>query len=504
MAGSPSRRNSLFLSYAHTDNQPLVPGQAGWVENFQYSLKVRLTQLLGSEPDIFWDKATIRGTDVLAGVIATDLGNCSVLVPIVTPSYVNSERSDWCRRELETFCAAAEKAGGVRIGDKSRICKVVKTPVPLAEQPDPLKEVIGYEFYATEPTTGRLRELSLQSHPVDPYLEKVEDVARDIKDVLALLKDTAEGRSSAIAPTARIYLAETTRDLSAERERVLRSLRQRSYSVVPAKPLPLEDGASFRACVGECLEHADLSIHLVGASYGAVPEGEEGSVVVIQNEMAAARSAGASLPRIIWVAPEISPSDPRQKAFVEALRTDADLLMGAERLSCSLEELETEIQDVLGRATRPPVVVDCAKTPGASPLKYVYLICDKVDLDAVLTLRDVLYASDPQIEVVLPVFEGDKASVLHREHLTDCDAVLLYVGSASAEWLEVMRLELRKMQGLPRKRPVAGKAIYLGPPATPDKDRFQTREALVLREFGEPTPASVRSFVQILSEARAS
>ena len=51
---------------------------------------------------------------------------------------------------------------------------------------------------------------------------------------------------------------------------------------------------------------------------------------------------------------------------------------------------------------------------------YVYLICDRVDLDAALTVRDVLYASDRRIEVTLPVFDGDKASVLHREHLTDC------------------------------------------------------------------------------------
>lgn len=499
MSTSPGSRNALFLSYAHIDNEPLVPGQAGWVENFQYSLRVRLKQLLGGEPGIFWDKATIHGNDILTGVIETDVVRCSVLVPIVSPSYVNSERSQWCRRELETFCAAAERAGGIRIGDKSRIYKVIKTPVPRAQEPDPLRDLIGYEFYATEPATGRVREFSLQS-TLGSYLDKIEDLARDITELLEQLKNAADGRTP--APAAKtIYLAETTRDLAGARERVLRSLRQRKYSVLPGRLLPVEDGAALRAYVGECLEHADLSVHLVGASYGAVPEGETESVVVIQNEMAAARSAGGGLPRIIWIAPGSSPADPRQTALVEGLYTNADLLLGADRLSGSLEELETEIQDVLARTTRPTPRVD-SETPSApSALRYVYLICDKGDLDAALTLRDVLYASDPQVEVSLPVFESDNASALHREQLTDCDAVLLYVGSASTSWLEVMRLELRKMNGLPRGRPVAAKGIYLGPPATPDKERFQTREAIVLREFGPPTAAGVQAFVQRLREA---
>ena len=73
MPAPPSPKNHLFLSYAHVDNEPLVTGQAGWVQNFQYSLRVRLKQLLGSEPDIFWDRATIRGNDVLSAVIDTDL-----------------------------------------------------------------------------------------------------------------------------------------------------------------------------------------------------------------------------------------------------------------------------------------------------------------------------------------------------------------------------------------------------------------------------------------------
>ena len=142
----------------------------------------------------------------------------------------------------------------MRIGEKSRIFKVMKTPVPEEQRPDPLKDLIGYEFYALEPSTGRVREFSLQSTSIAPYLEKVEDLARDIIEFLEFVKNAAEDRAPTLAPsTTTVYLAETTRDLLEERERVLRSLRQRKYAVVPGKRLPADDGAAFRAYVGDCL-----------------------------------------------------------------------------------------------------------------------------------------------------------------------------------------------------------------------------------------------------------
>jgi hypothetical protein len=444
---------------------------------------------------MFWDRATIRGNDVLGAVIDTDLVRCSILVPIVSPSYVNFERSDWCRRELETFCSAAEKAGGVRIGEQSRIFKVMKTFVPLEQQPDPLKDLLGYEFYRKDPDSGRPREFFLQPTAIDPeYIQKIDDLASDIRDFLKLVTErasrTASDGSSPGSPT--LYLAETTGDLAAERERVLRTLRQRGYTVQPGKPLPVAHGASLRKYVDECLEQAALSIHLVGANYGAIPEAETESIVFIQNELAARRNAERGIARIVWIPAGVNPADERQRAFLERLRTDSDAQRGAEILSCSLEELETVVQDALKRKAR----AGAAGQPGrdaASNLKYVYLICDRRDLEAAQVLRDVLYACDSRIEVNLPLFEGDEADVraLHREYLSTCDAVLLYVGAAAESWVEMKKLDLRKMDGFGRSRPALCKAVYLGPPASPAKERFQTREALVLRSVEQPSAATL-------------
>jgi hypothetical protein len=500
MSTTRERDGRLFLSYAHVDNEPLLPGQKGWIDNFQYTLKVRLRQLLGEDPEIFWDRTSLRGHDVFGAVIETDLVRCAVLVPVVSPSYVNFDRSEWCRKELELFCAAAEKSGGVRLGDHSRIFKVMKTPVPHERQPDPLKGLLGYEFYRKDTVTGRVREFALQPElgAVDPeYIQKIDDLATDIRDFLDVLSARAAStRAAATAAADRpvVYLAETTLDLTDERERVLRMLKQRGYTVLPDRPLPVAHGPALRQYVDECLRRASLAIHLVGPSYGAIPDGETASVIAIQNEIGAARSSDGSLARIIWIAPGIDSMDERQRSYTSRLSSDAVLQRGAEVVSCSLEEVETLVQDALRR----PAPDQVSTQPLA--LKYVYLVCDRQDLEAARMLCEELHTCSEQLEISLPLFDApdEDARAHHKQSLTACEGVLVYVGAVPTSWLEMKKLELLKMDGYARARPVAAKAIYLGPPATPAKDRFQSRVGLVIRHTGAPVCEQFQSFLRLL------
>jgi hypothetical protein len=62
-------------------------------------------------------------------------------------------------------------------------------------------------------------------------------------------------------------------------------LQQRGYVVLPERSLP-PYYPDFEQVVRENLEGCKLSIHLIGARYGMVPEGAERSLVVLQNELA--------------------------------------------------------------------------------------------------------------------------------------------------------------------------------------------------------------------------
>ena len=495
---------ALFVSYAHNDNEPLVAGQTGWVENFQHALKVRLKQVLGREPELWWDLAKLRGNEVIGSAIDQGIDRCAVLVTIISPSYVDFERSDWCRRELEAFCAAA-RGGAMAVDVRNRIFKVVKTFVSLDHQPDLLRELRGYEFYRKDPATGRLREFFLQdSAPVDPeYITKIDDLAEDIHVFLEGLEATGRSMSTEglrpAAPT--LYLAETTSDLASDRDQLARMLRQAEYHVLPDRELPLGHGARLREYVRDCLARSSLSVHLLGASYGAIPEGERESVTVIQNQLAAERSGDPRFCRLIRMPAGATADDDRQRMFIEHLRTDSAAQRGAEILHGGLTEIEALIRRRLDGGRTPPAV----RGPGpGTDLKDIYLICDQRDREGAEALRDVFYAGYPGIEVWLPPAEGDEAEVrtIHRDYLTMCDGVLLYFGHATETWLRAKLCELKKISGYGRETPLAARAIYMAPPKSAAKDRFRTREATVLGGGEPPTAEALLPFLAELGFER--
>jgi hypothetical protein len=75
--------------------------------------------------------------------------------------------------------------------------------------------------------------------------------------------------------------------------------------------------------------------------------------------------------------------------------------------------------------------------------------------------------------------------------------VVLYFGQATESWLRAKLCELKKVSGYGRQRPLATPAIYMGPPATPAKERFRTREAVVLQA---PQPPSIAPLLPLLAQ----
>ena len=127
--------NDIFISYAHLDDKPLTEGQKGWITKFHRILEVRLGQLLGEEPTI-WRDPKLSGNDVFDQSIVGEFKKARVMLSIMTPRYV---KSDWCVRELSGFIDAAVEEGQLQVEDKSRVFKVVKTPIAAEEVPDKIR-----------------------------------------------------------------------------------------------------------------------------------------------------------------------------------------------------------------------------------------------------------------------------------------------------------------------------------------------------------------------------
>ena len=513
----------VFISYAHLDDKPLDETAKGWVTDFHKLLKTRLEQTIGHDINV-WRDERLSGNEIFAPEIEAQLPKLKVMVSIITPRYVES---DWCKRELNYFYKAADENGGIAIGNKSRIFKIVKTPVDqevIEQLPGDLQriftDILDYKFYRWEPETGRFKELGLYSwvdnQTRQEYMNKIDDVAQDIANLIKKFKngDTKE------VVKRKIFLAETTYDLQSYRENLVRELLEAGYSILPNRNLPLV-AEKFSEEVEACVAESILSVHLVSSTnYAAQPEGSDKSIVILQNEIAAQKSSQLNRPRLIWIPPSTANASTnermvrQQQAFVGELKTDAELQKGADILEGPLEELKQAIFDTIKRkdeeektkreaeekakklaehALANPVVDSVSVVP-----KVVYLICDQRDLDETRPLEDLIY--DTGNEVLLPLFDGDQAQLraAHLENLQLCDAVIIYYGAGNYRWASSMKSDLLRLPALGRTKPLVEKAIYLSAPADRDKESFRANDFRIINGLSGFSTEAFTGFFQKL------
>jgi hypothetical protein len=494
--------NDIFVSYAHVDNKPFDNPQ-GWVDSFVKRLSLRLEQLIGNEPAV-WRDTRLQGNEYFAGSIGDGISSTLLLLSVISPRYVNS---DWCRGELKEFCRRAEQTGGSGAGNLSRVFKVVKTHVDEAEMPEELQGLLGYHFYDFD-ERGRPREF----RPDDPpnkdqrYWDRLEDLALDIVKALksfggsttrdSRLAEETEPDADSMPLEKKVYLAETTADVTPERDRIRRELQQRGYYVLPDRELP-RSAAEFEQKVSEHLSRCALSVQLVGSTYGLIPEGEEErSIIRMQEELAARRASGdSSFSRLIWMPPGLEPQGNRHRAFVEALHTS--LGAGAELLQTSVEDLKLRVVEKLTQRAEAPAKQQNGNGDRGEGPRAVYLICDNRDVGDVTPIEDYLFDQGFEVINSAVVSEGDDAAQSHRESLLNCDAALIYYGNANQMWLRSKLWDLQKARGWGRTSPLAAKAVYVSAPQTTDKQRFRTHEVpLVIQNFEGFSPDALKPFVE--------
>ena len=487
----PPFDEDVFISYRHVDNESLA-GNDGWVDVFHRRLRIRLGELLGREARI-WRDPQLQVGEKFGDEIIERLASTKMLVCALSPGYIKSE---WCLRELREFCRLAGENKGLSVGNKMRAVKVVKTYIPRDSHPEELRAQLGAEFFEEDETTRKRVEFSRD--PAGPhhqrYLEKIEDLAVYMAEVI----DIIDRKKPAPPPPPfekTIYLAQTTTDLSVERERVMRELRDRGFHVLPdAEP---NVGQSYSEAVVENLRRSRLSIHLVGRSSGveaenawpkfadeeerkALLEGRPKSFVEVQNDLAAERAAAdPKFVRLVWIPEGLEPADLWQEEFVRRLLNDAASQRGAEVTRKPFEAAKTRIIQIL----EPPKPL----LPDPESLKRVYLMCDKLDFESIVSVRS--YLRGRGYEVIPSARDGEQSQVskYHKEVLKECDATLIFFGSTTESWIRLKLLDLKKAAGWRKKKPLRCRAVYVAGPENEEKRFFDTFEAVVLRAGGDAT-----------------
>ena len=498
--------SDVVILATEVDDHPLTPGSDGWVTKFTEHMQVRLQQLSGQslrvskltqipDSEAGW-KAMLPALEKLDGVIC-----------VVSPAFLQNAAA---HEFLERFSAQSVGTGGLVVDSRSRLVKVVKTPVAESEMPAQVRSRLGglisFNFFDEDPESSRVSEYDERfgAEANQKYFSRVYDVCQELWPTIKLLKQRAgELVQSVISDdeSKTIYIAQTTADLRDEAEKIRRELIGRGHKVLPSQPLSML-GDELLPQVADYLNESSLSIHPVGKAYGVVPEGESESLIAIQNRIAAQKAKQGGLDRVVWIPPDVEINDQRQNEFVQALKTVPDLYAGSEIIQGQLSGLKAFVLDRLA----PKPVKTIAKSSDSEsgeqgPLR-VYLICDERDEKEVECIDDFFF--DQGFEVSLPAFgaEEEEAAEIHRENIVDADAVLIYYGSARHSWVDIKVRNLMKARGYGRTSDLSLQAVYVAPPIDRRKERFRSHTAQVIHGSGPFSGDALKEFGDAIQASR--
>jgi hypothetical protein len=458
----------VLIVYAEKDNEA-DKNELGWVSQFKKFLELMLIQVLG-------EKSNIMMKAEFDNMTSPKLDNVGVLVPVLSKDFVRSGSLD----HVEAFFKAAE----LSVKGRNRVFKVFKTPLTAQEQPPKLRDLIGYDMYQLDPDSGEMREYTdyFSTEAERQYWMKMVDLAYDIYDTLLQLKaSSSKTEIKNIYKRKTIYLAETGHDLSVQRNIIKRELQRHGYVVLPNQTLP-GNLAELEKIVQRDLSESNLSIHLIGSAYGDIPTGSERSVVDIQNKLAAEKSVRAKqnkeeFTRLIWISPTLTNASEKQKGFIENIKRDVEAQEGAEILQTPLEDFKNIMREELVEAGE-------RKTVEESSERSVYLMHDRIDVNDVKPIREVLEKSG--FRVLVPQFEGELLEVRknHIDNLRTFDAAIIYKGKVNEQWVRMKALDLLKAPGFGRKKPILGKAILTTPGSKLSVETYKSQNLRIIE--GDP------------------
>jgi len=468
----------VLIIFADRDNIAEGQSEVGWVMQFKQFLEVILAQVMGETPNIM-----LKGEyDTMT---SPNLDNIGVLIPLLTKDFVESDR---CLDHLATFVKAVGSAD-------SRVFKVFKEPVSMQQQPEALRPLLGYEMYQLDPDSGDLLEYTdyFGADAERQYWMELVDLSYGIKESLSSLSGDSAHPVKKIAHRKTIFLAETSEDLSVQRNIIRRELQRLGYDVLPVQALP-GNLTDLEHAARKHLSASDVSIHLIGSGFGQIPEGTDKSIQEIQNKLAVERSLEAkgnnmTFTRLIWITPHLDQTGDRQQRFIEALKREAEVQDETEILQTLLEDFKNIIREELEDASEKKLLEE---TGGRA----IYLMHDRIDHHAIKPFAELIEKAG--FNILMPTFDGELLELRHKhiENLRNLDAAIIFKGQVNEQWVRMKALDLLKAPGFGRKKPIIAKAVVAADGSIRDKERLKNLDLRVIDGDQQQSLESLRTFLR--------
>ncbi len=464
----------LFLYYDQRDNSGSGTEQMGWGENLMRFLRIMLRQFLGREP-VFLEPGEENGE-------TPDLSEVKTLIFIVSPASIDSSALHTLINQFKEECDREDIAG---LGFAGRIFKIVKLPVPLANQPEEIRDLLPFDLYDYDAVSGKAREIDnfFSREAEMNYWMKLVDLAYDIHEVLARLDNqVVAGPSEPVKKS--VFLAETGPELIVQRNMIKRELLRQGYRVHPDKNLP-DNPENLSEEVTTILGNCNYSIHLMGDH---VEGTSDVSLAEIQNSVVSnyiksnQESNAKGFSRLIWLSPNFKVKDEREQTFLETMRRDLEDVGHTEIFQTPFEDFKFVLKNSLIDVSDIDLKIQSSN--GLTTGKNIYLIYDKVDRENGVRLAE--HIRHKGFNVMEPSFEGDLLDIrqLHIHNLVEFDAAIIFAGKVNAFWVKMKLLDILKSPGLGRLKSLDHKSIFIDSPGNIDKAEFSNYEVNMLEKEG--------------------
>lgn len=514
----------VFISYARSDDL-LPPGfekEKGFVTSLENLLKWEFSQFGGPRPTLWRDTHRIEGGDAFKPEILRSLDGSDMLLVILSRNWLDSE---WCRRELEVFAKRWERLEGAD-GAHRRIVWACKQFVPLTRRPALLQDKEGYDFFTRErdAVEGHEQEFFSRGAARDErYWEVTHRLARYLWNQAAEHRDAGDtpagldpqgpetpskaesGNGSAPKANRTVYVAKPAADMREPYQRIVKELEGRNFRVVPRADELIPADESATDFIDGALAEADLSIHLLGESEGF------GGIVPLQLLRAGERAQRGPLDdkpfyRVLWAPRVLSDEGGAVSGSRDPLAVVGKFAMQLASDKIDGDSLSKFVDFLIRHVDRTTTPSDDFDRLEADMRVYVYH--QRQDFDYARLVKNRL--RDRQIDILPTVFAGDAAEIdaLHRNHLQECDGVVLVWARAPDSWVYARARELRSWLELGRTREFAVRGLIAAPPPGDEKrdlldfpPRKEIDITIDLTKFDEPPPEEIDKLIKAVRPA---
>jgi hypothetical protein len=432
-----SEKLQINIIYAEADNKPIVDNR-GWVSYFEKFLYMMLKQTMNRTVQI----------QLISDSSGQKNADDGLQILILSPNFI---LSGICLDRLENIFLNNHSEN-----IQSTVFPIYKSPLSYQDIPQKLKGLRSFLFYLND--ENREQELSdfFSKEAEKGYWMKMVDLCFDIYESFVIIKekekvDEQHGRKA-------IYLAETGQDLSGARNIIKRELTRHGYEVYPKSLLPhtvSEVEKSVQADLKKCI----FSIHMIGSSYGVIPDGTESSVMDIQNSLAAdfTEKHSENFNRLIWISPSLKYASEKQKSFIHNIKRDSKASLGAEVLQTSLEDFKNTLwQELLDKGKRQ---LRNSHSHESQEKPIIYLIYDEIDAKAAKRLKKEI--QEQNVETISLENKGELMDLRnkHIDALKQMDAAIVFQENVNSQWVYMKLLDLLKAPGFGRSKPLLGKLL---------------------------------------------